>query len=232
MNGQNQFFAETTHDVGLCSKFSGKVLAKSARLTVALYDRITRNVQRDVYFNIAGAPASFTHNIPQAEVEGIELDGEIHPAQWLTVGGNGAYTFATYTEPRVSLLGQNINFSTFQDTPRWAGSLYGQVDFEVPEAWGDMSIRADIYYQTNVYISSLYKSLDPGTKMPNYYALLNIRYDWQEIMGSRASISVYATNLLNRKYFLGGYALGADVGINTFIPGAPQMFGIETKYMF
>jgi OOP family OmpA-OmpF porin len=39
-------------------------------------------------------------------------------------------------------------------------------------------------------------------------------------------------NLLGRQYYLGGYALGADVGINTFIPGAPRQFGVELKYTF
>jgi hypothetical protein len=39
-------------------------------------------------------------------------------------------------------------------------------------------------------------------------------------------------NLFDRRFYLGGYALGIDVGINTFIPGAPRQFGVEPKYTF
>ena len=67
--------AETTYDFEVGAKYNGDVFGKRARLAVALYDQTIDNVQRDVYFNIGGKPASFTHNVPQAEVRGVEFDG-------------------------------------------------------------------------------------------------------------------------------------------------------------
>lgn len=230
-NNQNFFRPEFTHDFEIGSKSTGLLFDKAVRLNVALYDQLTSDVQRDVYFNINGSPASFTHNVPRAEVQGVEWDGEVQLNSWLGVGSNGAYTFARYTNPNLTLFGQSLSFSTFQDTPRWSGTIYANVLLPTPVSWGDMTVRAEAYYQSTVYISSLYQSLDPGTKMPNY-ALVNLRYDWKDVMGSDFSVSGYINNLLERRYYLGGYALGADIGINTFIPGAPRQFGVELKYTF
>ena len=231
VRNQNFFGPEFTRDFEIGSKSTGLLYDKAIRLNVALYDQLMSNVQRDVYFNIGGNPASFTHNVPRAEVQGFEWDGEIQLNSWFAFGANGAYTYAAYTNPNVTLFGQSVSFSTFQDTPRWSGTIYGNFQLPVPDAWGDMNIHAEVYYQSTVYISSLYQSLDPGTKMPNY-ALVNLRYDWANIMGSGFSAGAYVNNLLDRRYYLGGYALGADVGINTFIPGAPRQFGVELKYTF
>ena len=94
-----------------------------------------------------------------------------------------------------------------------------------------MSLRTDIYYQTSQTFSSLAASLAPGTTLPTY-ALLNLRYDWRGIMGTHASLGVFAKNVLNREYYLGGEALGPDVGFNEAVPGAPRKFGAEVTYKF
>ncbi len=230
-NNANKFYAEKVTDVELGSKLNGQLADRPLRLNVALYDENADGLQRDVYLTLGGAPASFTHNVPQGETKGIEVDGEFQATNWLKLGAAGAYTYANYPEPNVSVYGQSLTFSTYPDTPRLSGSVYGQVVFPVPEEWGAMSVRADLYGQAGVYFTGLAESISPGTRLPGY-GLLNLRYDWQEIFGSQASLGLYVRNLLDHEYFQGGFANGPSAGVNVASPGVPQMFGMELTYTF
>jgi iron complex outermembrane receptor protein len=227
VDNQNEFGPEKTHDVEVGAKFSGPKI----HFNVAVYDQIVHNVQRDLYFVVDGTPSSFTHNVPEARIEGVELDGEILATSWLRLGANGAFTDASYPEGVVTVFGQTLDFTNYQDTPRWSGSAFAQLTLPAPDPWGPMSVRADIYYQTNQTFSSLEASIAPGTTLPAY-ALLNLRYDWREMMGTHVSLGVFAKNVLNRQYYLGGQALGPDVGFNEAVPGAPRTFGVELNYKF
>src|SRR6202034_3467282 len=102
-------------------------------------------------------------NVPRAEVKGVELDGEIRAAKWLKLGLSGAYTDAVYTEPTVSVFGQTLTFSSYPDTPRWSGSIYGEVYLPVSDTAGTISLRADAYSQSSQYFTSLAATISPGT---------------------------------------------------------------------
>jgi iron complex outermembrane receptor protein len=231
VDNQNEYGPEYTHDWEFGAKFAGKVFDHSLHVNLAIYDQITADVQRDIYFDINGAPSSFTHNVPQGEVKGVELDGEISLTNWLTFGVAGAFSDGSYPHGEVTLFGQSLTFSNYQDLARWTGSAYAQIRLPTPSSWGAMSFRADMYYQTSQAFTSLVNSIAPGTVLPGY-ALANLRYDWKDVMGSRASIGLYVKNLFNREYYLGGFGLGPDVGFNTAVPGAPRQFAAELTYKF
>jgi iron complex outermembrane receptor protein len=227
----NRFAAETTVDYEVGAKFSGSILDRETRLDIAVYDQKVHNVQRDIYLEVDGNPASFTHNVPRAEVKGVELDGEIRAAKWLKLGLSGAYTDAVYTEPTVSLFGQTLTFSSYPDTPRWSGSIYGEVYLPVSDTAGTISLRADAYTQTSQYFTSLAASISPGTLLPGY-SIVNMRVNWNQIFGSHASLSIFARNILDRGYYLGGYPNGPAVGTNTATPAPPRTFGGQLTYAF
>jgi iron complex outermembrane receptor protein len=188
-------------------------------------------VQRDVYFTIDGTPSSLTLNVPQGRVRGVEVDGQIRMADWLTLGGSGAYTNAVYPLGVVAVAGQPTVFSNYQDTPRWTGAAFVTVTLPVPSDWGTMSIRTDAYYQTSQAFTSLLESVAPGTLLPAY-ALINMRGDWNEAMGSKFTVSAYVKNLANRTSYVGGFGLGPDVGFNVAVPGAPRTYGAELSFRF
>ncbi len=227
----NQYGPERTHDVEVGAKYSGRIFDKAAQLNLALYRQIVNGVQRDVYFTIDGAPSSLTLNVPQGRVQGIEADGQVRVSQWLTLGASGAYTNAVYPQGVVSVAGQPTIFSNYQDTPKWTGSVFGTVYLPVPDPWGVMSVRTDLYYQTSQAFTSLLDSVAPGTELPPY-ALVNMRADWSDILGSRFTVSAYVRNLANRTNYVGGFGLGPDVGFNVAIPGAPRKYGAELTFKF
>jgi iron complex outermembrane receptor protein len=231
VDNQNEFRPEFAHDYELGAKFSGQVYGKPAFFNVAIYDELVSDVQRDIYFQVDGAPSSLTDNVPKAVIKGVEIDGELRPVNWLLLGGNGSYTSAVYTNGTVNVLGTSLSFGDYQDTPKWTGSFFAQFTLPSPEPWGNMTFRSDIYYQTTQYFSSLASSISPGVKLPEY-ALLNLRYDWRQMFGKNISLGLFAKNLLDRRYYEGGFALGPDVGFNTALPGAPRTYGAELNYTF
>ena len=228
---ENFFGPETTVDYEIGTKFAGRILDHEVHANLAIYNQNVKNVQRDVYLEIDGAPASFTHNVPKANVRGVEIDADVRAAPWLTLGLAGAYTHAKYTDPTVVAYGQSLTFSTFPDTPDWSGSVYGQVEFPVPQETGEVSFRTDVYAQTSTWFTSLGQSISPDTELPKY-SVVNMRADWRKIFGSHASVGMYVRNLQNKAYFQGGFANGPAAGVNVASPAPPRMFGAELNYAF
>jgi iron complex outermembrane receptor protein len=86
-------------------------------------------------------------------------------------------------------------------------------------------------HKSSQYFSNLYGSVIPGTLLPGY-ALLNFRYEWQGMFGSGVSLAAFVRNALDRQYYLGGFPVGATIGVNTALPGPPRQYGAEFNYKF
>jgi len=229
--GGNVFKPETTRDVELGAKFSGRVLDMPVRLNVAAYNQWVDDIQRTAYLILDGNPLAITVNVPRAEITGLEADGEIHPLPWLQVGGSLSYADARYTDSAVSYFGNTLAFGPYGDTPRWSGVLYAQATESLPGHWGDVSLRGDYYVQSTQYFSNLNSTINPGTELPSYN-LVNLRLDWSKIHDTGLTAGLYVRNLTNKEYYVGGIPQGADLGLNQASPGRPRTFGLDLKYSF
>jgi iron complex outermembrane receptor protein len=229
------FAPETTKDVEGGLKFNGLVGTMPARFNVAVYNQWVNNIQRAVYVNITTpiplGPTALTANVPQATITGVELEAEIKPAPWLTIGGNVAYTDARFNKNNVTIFGVPYAFGPYPDTPKWAGSVFAQVNTALPNGMGEVSLRGDVYAQSKFYYSSVVNTLTPGAVFPNY-KLVNLRAGWSDIGGSNFSAAAFVTNLFDKAYYTGGLALGSVLGLNTAIPGRPRMLGGEVSFRF
>jgi iron complex outermembrane recepter protein len=228
----NEFLPEKTHDVEAGMKYRGALLGQPSAINVAVYNQWITDIQRVIY-SFAGANASaFTANIPSGQVRGIELDGEISPAAWLTLGVTGAYTDAFYTNGTgVAYGGGELHYGPVGDVSRLAGSVFAQFGLPTPKSLGEMSVRADLYAQSYEYFANLNSTLTPGTKLPGY-SLLNLRYDWHDVVGTRLTVAAFAKNALNRAYYTGGESFGVDFGTNDAAPAEPRTYGAEINYRF
>jgi iron complex outermembrane receptor protein len=234
--GGGAFFRpETAKDVELGAKWGGRLLDRPARFNIAAYKMWVKNIQRAEFpivdLGDGQGPHSIavTINVPEAQIKGIEVDAAFQPFEGLEIGGNGAYTDAKYTEDRVLIFGNLFVFGPYADTPKWSGTLYGQVTLPLDPSSGSVRLRGDIYAQTKQYFSNNNSSITPGTKLPGY-SLINARLDWSEIMGSGFSANLFVRNLTKKKYFVGGLSQGASLGENAAAPGRPRMYGLEVKY--
>ena len=230
-----EFRPEIATDVELGAKFRGDAGGMPVRANLALYNMWVKNLQRANYVAIYGALAGITVNVPKAKITGLELDGSIQPADWLTIGGSLNYTDARFTDPRVPVLGTDggtgiANFDSYPDTPEWSGALYADARIPVSDGW-DLALHGDVYRQTSNYFSSTGRSLNPNTKIPGY-TLANFRVGIEESGPTGWSFSALVKNAFKKTYYTGGIGFASLFALNIVVPGEPRVFLVEARYRF
>jgi iron complex outermembrane receptor protein len=237
--GGNLFEPEYTRDVEIGAKLTQDVWNMPSHFNIALYNQWIDNVQRAEFpIGPHGGSIAVTINVPEAQVSGLEFEAGMQPAGWLEVGFAGALTDARFIAGRNTTtleytpgVLQTYVFNPYADTPRESGSLYATVTLPVPDKWGRMRLRTDVYAQSDDFFSNNNSTLTPGTKIPGY-GLVNMRYEWSGIMGSNFSFAAFAKNLFNKEYYTGGFSLSGSLGVSSAAIGTPQMFGAEVTYNF
>lgn len=233
--GGNLFGSEHTQDIEGGLKYSGEVLGRPANFASAVFVQWIQDVQRVEFPDPDGpgglASIAVTANVPSSRIWGFEAQGAVRPADWLELGGSMAYTKATFTDGNITLFGNPYSYGPVGDTPKFSGTAYAQVSVPVGESLGDVSLRGEVYGQSAQYFSNAAGSIAPGTRLPGY-ALLNGRLDWSGIAGSGFSAALFARNLTNKAYFVGGMTLAAALGHNAAAVGEPRTWGLELSFKY
>ena len=232
----DKFKSEVAQDFEAGMKFNGRVADRPARLFLSVYTMGVKNVQRVLFPAFRGGSVAVTANAPKARIKGFEVETGIQPADWLDLGFNVAHTDAKYTNGQVTVFPgspdeASFNFGPFGDTPKWTGSAYAVVSVPIQGDNGILKMRGDIYAQSHNYFSNTENSLTPGTRLRGYHTI-NLRMDWENVMGSDFSIGAFAKNAFNEKYYVGGLPLGISLGVNSGNVARPAMYGVEAKYSF
>ena len=223
----NEYKPETTYDFEVGAKFQGDVAGRRASLNIAVFDQYIKDVIRAVYIDVSAVSG----NVKKARVTGAEVEGSIQLADWLQVGGVFSLTDARYTNPVASVGSGLFGFGPYADTPKKSGSAWFKASFPLAGNAGEIALRGDVYSQSKFYYSNLNASILPGTEVSGY-TLANARVEWKDIQGSRVSIAGYVKNLTDEKYVVGGFALGAVLGVESVLPGTPRTYGAELRYEF
>ena len=236
--GGNKFNAETVRDVEAGLKYQGLVMSRPARANIAVYKEWVKDVQRIEFPDPPPYPngldlqsIAVTANIPEMQVKGVEVDASLMPADWLELGAAVAHTDAKFTDNQVNLFGTEYTYGPVANTPKNTWSLWAQLYLPVAEDLGEVSLRTDAYWQDSMYFSNTADSLTPDTKLPSYH-LINARLSWNKIMQTSVSAALFAKNLTNEEYFVGGMPLGASLGHNAAAVGEPRTYGLELAYQF
>jgi iron complex outermembrane receptor protein len=230
IQGGNLLLPETTVDIEAGAKFHGRIGGLPVNANLAIYKQWVKDAQRVLYIVVAGALQGATASVPEAAIEGFELEANIVPTRWLEIGGNVAYTHARFTDNHVEIFGQSFDFGPYADTPKWAGSAYAQVRAPIDKI-GELIVRGDVYAQSSFYFSNLNATIVPGTKLPGY-AVVNGRAELHDIAGTQVSAAVFAKNLLDKGYYVGGLPEGAAFGSNYVIVAEPRTYGLEVSIKF
>jgi iron complex outermembrane receptor protein len=235
--GGNRFNPETTKDVELGLKYSGNSLGFPVTFNVAAYQQWVDNIQRAAYVpEPSGTPSLVTTNVPKAKITGVELALDVSPSPVVDLGLSAAYTDARYTSNEVILPNSQGVFSPtfygpYADAPKWTGNAYVQFNHDMGPDNGKLTVRADVYGQSKFFFSNVASTLAPESTIKGY-ALVNGRISWANIGGSAITGSLFARNLLNKKYYAGGNSIGATLGLNTSVPGRPRFWGAEVRVDF
>ncbi len=220
---------ETATDIELGAKYQSNGIVP-VRFNLAAYHMWVEDIQRAYYAQIFGNLVAITVNVPEAEITGIELDGAIEPAKWLTIGGSINYTDARFTDNIVEVVGNPAAaFDTYPDTPEWSGVFYADIEAPISERL-TVNLRGDVYVQTRTYFSSTALSLTRGAEIPGY-ELVNLRLGIDDEVAGW-SLAGIVRNAFDTVFYTGGVGFGNIFSLNTAVPGEPRTFLVEARLRF
>ena len=231
--GGNEFMPEIIYDVEVGEKFQKVLDNIPVRLNVALFNSWINNVQRSDYvtspiFGISG----LTANVPEAIVQGFEVESQVSPVDWLNLGVNMSYDYAHFNNNGVDLLGAPSRYGPYPDTPRWSGSAFAQVSYPMPNPWfGTFAFRTDVFAQSAFFFGSLNNTVEPGTKIPGY-GLTNFRVAFENIANRPLTVAFYLKNAFNKVYWVGGIPTSGVYSTNAAVAGDPRTWYFELTYKF
>jgi iron complex outermembrane recepter protein len=226
--GGDSYLAESLTDVELGMKFNGDAGGMPVRLNLAGYYNWIKNSQRAAYGIVNGSPAALTVNVPRGKTYGAEIDLQIKPAQWLSLGGTFNYTKATFGADNVFVNGANQIFDQVPDTPEASGTIFA--DVTVPLS-GNISglLHGDVYAQSKTFNSP--RSANNFGTVINGYAIANFRFGVED-KEAGWSLTANLKNAFNRVYYSGGIPTGEIYQINVLTPAEPRTFTVEARFKF
>jgi iron complex outermembrane receptor protein len=227
--GGNEYAREALTDAEVGLKFSGSVGSVPTQLNLAAYQSWVKEGQRVAYTLIGPNPAALTVNVPRSKITGLEIDGQIKPTSWLSIGGSLNYTDARFTSNLVSIAGgAPVAFETYPDTPEWSGSVFGDVSVPVGQSLL-VNFRGDLYAQSDFWFTST-GNRNSGANIDGY-ALVNLRAGVEDL-DAGWSLAGYLKNAFDKRFYVGGIATGELFQFNTVVPGAPRTWMVEARYRF
>ena len=229
---QVEFKPEIVKDWEIGIKNDWKWEGMKGRSDVALYHDDIQDVQvNQAFVGQNGSFIALINNSATASVNGIEVDETVVPIPDLQITAAWDYTKAQYdTYTLVSdggLGGIPLNGAEqfpFVPLNRW--SLDIRYFLPVPETLGDVSVDATEHYVGHTILSP---SVDPFGMSPAF-TTLDLHLDWNQVGGKPIDVSLYATNVYNSTYRIGGFPIYNTIGYSAELYGEPQMFGVKVKY--
>ena len=224
----DSYGAEKVSDVEVGVKFQGRIAGVPARLTLAGFNYWNDNSQRLAFTLANGNPASLTVNIPKGKTYGVEFEGQVSPARWLSLGAVANYTHASYSATPVLVNGDSQIYNQVPDTPRASGSLFADITVPVSSNLSGL-LHGDVYHQSTSFTTSR-SAIDDGATIYGY-TIANFRVGIEdEKVGWTLTANV--KNAFNKVYYTGGLATGEIFQINVLVPAEPRTFSIDARFKF
>ncbi|HUO97401.1 MAG TPA: TonB-dependent receptor [Rhizomicrobium sp.] len=248
------FKPEYLTDVELGTKNNWEILGVPGRTNFDLYYGWYNDVQKNDIVNIVSPiptpPIVLTVNAAKATIKGLEFESTFIPDENFQVTAFYSYTDASYDSFKVpaaldgatgTILGIDDHAGApFAFTPRHKLGATARFHLPVDGSYGMPYLSATWYWQSKVWFTDM-ASVTPTSANPfDYepdafqgdYGLINLRLDWNSVLGSPIDASAFVNNLGDRTYKTGANALEHQIGTTASIFGAPRMFGVELRFRF
>ncbi|MDO7842231.1 TonB-dependent receptor [Sphingomonas immobilis] len=210
---------------------------------------------------VSGVPnlVTVTTNVDKTTYAGFEFDLQSDVTKWLTLEGNYAYTDANndkWTDTSVPGLTQSLADNPVPYVSKNKFSLTARLHGELPDGKGELVFAPTVTYQDsfNTYVSSVtlpyatqatlgllftggavpllnINGLAAGANLVPSRTLVDLRVEWNHVLGSRFDIAANATNLTNKTYYTGTSAT-VIFGVESYAYGPPRMFTFDIKTKF
>jgi iron complex outermembrane recepter protein len=213
--------------------FKSQFLDKAVTVNGAAFWTEVKNYQAAIQENIGNTTAirRYISNIPGVRSRGAEADLTVAPSPFVRFTAAAAYVDAVYKdytnagptpESRNTVPFQDLSGVQVANTPKFQYSFSTDLRYPLADA-GEAYARLDWSHrssQNSGSTNSIY------TEVPAY-GLLNGRIGFQ---GDHFDVSVYARNLLNKKYVL--RLISANDGRVTGYLGDPRAWGVTGRVTF
>ena len=237
------FKPEYLTDVEIGTKNNWEILGVPGRTNFDLYYGWYQNVQKNDIVGFGTTPRPpvvLTVNAAKATIKGLEFESTFIPDENFQVTAFYSFTEASYDS---FLLPATLDYTgmtvtsvanhkgdPFAYTPKHKVGVTGRYHLPVDSSYGKPYLTATWYWQSKVWFTDV-SDEEPDAHQGDY-GLINLRLDWDGVLGSSFDVSAFVNNVTNRNYKVGANALEHEIGTNASIFGAPRMFGVELRYRF
>lgn len=219
----NPFRPEKVTDVEGGLKRDWAIGGMRFRTNLAVYYGWAKALQRSVRLNANDAVPTAL-NAASGHIYGTEFQGQLRVSSHFSVNGSFAYNHAAYVKYR-SPAGDVYDDDRFAFDPRVRYNLGATYTNNVGDA-GDLT--ANVNWQWSGKYS--WDDINVIGAETQSEGLLGASIQLDNIAGTAFGATVFATNLLDNKYLVGGNGnlIGLDAGINA----EPRMYGLRLSYRF
>jgi iron complex outermembrane receptor protein len=220
------FAPEYVNDLELGIKSDWQVENIPFRTNAALYYQKYRDIQvQDTTFN-NGAPVILTANAAAARLWGAELDALAQLTDDLQVGINFDFLNFRYTAFDPGVNAQPLIAARTVNRPPYKYGVNARYHLPLPARVGDVSVRANWAWQDSS------GDVSQAGGVIHAYGLLNVAGDWDRIGNTSLDVSLFASNVTNKLYSIGGITVYNSLGFAVQRFGEPRMYGIRLRYRF
>lgn len=200
--------------------------------------------------NSNGTPglATVTLNVAGTTYRGLDADASLDPSRWLRVSASYSLVDAYFTNWIDNTLpGSTLNLAVnpVANAPKNKLSVTARLHTELAGDKGEIAVAPSISYNDQWYATDLCKLLPAGESsllgpfdslahggcvMPGH-TQVDIRVEWNRLMGSKINAAFNMTNLNNAVYAIGSTGT-LPFGVESRSYGAPRMFTFELSTKF
>jgi iron complex outermembrane receptor protein len=258
--GLSSFAPETDDDMYAGVKTRFNVAGMAARVNVEGYWDLYQNKQVSNLLPYPGTLVTVTSNVPAVTYRGLDADVSVDVTGWLRLDANYSYIDAFNTKwPDISCLNgscgaPNLNLDLKHNPVAFVSpnkvSISARLHAALPDDKGDIAIIPTVNYEDKWYSFDNATLLPEGTTVglhlptnfnvaaagPNAgfvpaYTTVNLRLEWNHMMGSKVDAAIAATNLTNTVVSFGPTAtLNFGSAASDF--GPPRMVTVELSTKF
>lgn len=233
----------TSYEAGIKSRWL--LAGRPLLLNINFYHLDYKDIQRAAgdFDQNSGRLGTSVFNAAGARIRGIEFEGSVQPFKGLEISGSYSYADAKYGQYLIpapfgqfDCTGQlasptaNVGCIPFQYTPKHQYNISGRYEFPVSEELGKISLFASYGYTGRQYSGpSTLPALEPGAFFPSA-GLLNMSFNWRDIMQSGIDFSLFATNVTKERYVVSNTNVFYAIGSQASLYGEPRTYGLQLRY--
>lgn len=221
------FQPEKVDDIEIGAKTRTTLGTVPVSASVAVFRDKFKDIQRVLLFQTPTSFATYIVNASRATIKGVEAQLDVNPTPELRLGARYSYLKSKYGEFDDPSAGVSFTGMPLPYTPKHKLTLSAAYTHDLGDN-GKVDLGATYAYQSSYRNLDAY---DPDIVIKGY-GLLSLNAGWSNIMGSNFDLNLFATNVTNKLYRIGGGNYYYSLGFTTSVYGEPRMVGAKVTYRF